>query len=888
MAELDLTECEQEPIHLPGSVQMHAVLLTVTGGVVSHISDNASRLLPGAAGSWLSQPLAEVWDALGLRVDLIEAVSEIPSAPDSLFVKEQTRGGQTLNIRTHRWGGRVTWEFVEDGGNVAHGKVSSEDIFFGRDPGNPFRACQIAADHLAWLTGYDRVMVYRFHPDLTGEVVAEVCASDATPFLGLRYPASDIPAQARALFLANPLRIISDVQGVTAEILEAPGAGPLDCTHVLSRGVSPYHIEYLKNMGVGATFASSILVNGKLWGLAVGHHKGPRLCAPGLGGQIVAVCAQLARKVTFYEEQAADRDGRRAAQEKEAFEGVFAGASALTALRGLLFGRLSLQNLFAASGAAVWVGGGFAAVGSTPHESWLKRLYEWARAHVVPQDGSLVAETFATVPATLAEPDLPAAGFCIGAFGPPEAALIVVVFRPEITQEVFWGGDPTAVAIRDANQALRPRKSFSLWRQTVKGQPRAWEPGTQQRLTALMTCLAGEKETLPSARAAAFAKAIVSLISLNDRAPGQGRLELNASHEGIALLVEKQGNAKAHLHDANQGVYRMLGLDPVFDAGADVEKILSGIGVRVDALGEGQQRVNFWSPQYGLRVLATERKQALLVCHGSAQRRWDAIHFFDVTRDHRLSEAMSVAHEQRQQIELSQSAWLSNMTHEMRTPLGAVSGLAELIKDDPGLDEGERAELAGHIQDASKHLLTIVDRLLDLAEHEAGRLVLEDNESCDLVALARSSVAWLRVAAEDKNIELCDVVTDAPAYSVHADVSRLRQVIVNVLGNAIKYTPANGKVSCRVGRNASGMLFVEVEDTGVGIPAEKLGRVFDRFYRVKDESVAGQEGVGLGLAISKAIMELHGGAIQLTSTYGRGTVVRMLLPKWRRLEAAAA
>src|SRR5262249_39585532 len=137
---------------------------------------------------------------------------------------------------------------------------------------------QEAARQMKILTGFDRVMLYQFHPDGSGEVIAEVAAGGLEPFLGLHYPASDIPRQARTLYERNWLRIIADVSKKPALLLSTAthNAALLDLSMSVLRSVSPIHIEYLQNMGVGASMSVSVLRDGKLWGLFACHHYGPR------------------------------------------------------------------------------------------------------------------------------------------------------------------------------------------------------------------------------------------------------------------------------------------------------------------------------------------------------------------------------------------------------------------------------------------------------------------------------------------------------------------------------------------------------------------------------------------------------------------------------------
>ena len=135
-----------------------------------------------------------------------------------------------------------------------------------------------AARQVRAITGFDRAMIYRFHEDGVGEVVAEAARSPANPFLGLHYPASDIPVQARALYLRSPFRVIADVHAQTSAILpQTVSTAPLDLSLAVTRAVSPVHLEYLRNRGVGASLSISIIVEGRLWGLIACHHDTARL-----------------------------------------------------------------------------------------------------------------------------------------------------------------------------------------------------------------------------------------------------------------------------------------------------------------------------------------------------------------------------------------------------------------------------------------------------------------------------------------------------------------------------------------------------------------------------------------------------------------------------------
>jgi light-regulated signal transduction histidine kinase (bacteriophytochrome) len=878
MADLDLSECEREPIHQLGAVQAHAVLIAVDekSGRVSHVSDNGEALFGAPPRSWLGTPWGPLAAALGLDPDPRAA----PDAPGASFHTVDLGRGRVA-VRAHRWRGRAIWELepaVDDDEEGGEEPVVADALAVAPGSLNVFRACQLTAEAYARATGYDRVMVYRFHPDWTGEVVAEVRKPDALPYLGLRYPATDIPSQARALFLLQPLRIIVDVQGVTSPILEAPGAGPLDCSHVTSRSVSPYHLEYLRNMGVGATIASSLVVDGRLWGLMVGHHDGPRRCPARRAASAIALGQRLAQWIEEQDRATSALRERRAATESAVLGAVFDGASPEEALRALLFGRLAVQNLLEARAAAVITEDAICAVGPGPSAGWLRALYEWAVGGAV-QPGAVGAWT--SVP-----PELPGAeggeeapaGLLVGvAHAPGVAPVVVVALRAEVAEEVCWGGDPATPATRDAQQRIRPRKSFDLWRQVTRGKSRPWTDAQIARLGFVI----GHLSALIADTRRPLSAAIGDLLSLKDRDPRHAHLELEARQEGIALVLDHRQGHELRLHDANPGMFELLGVDPLFDRDRSLAEILASAGVELARLDAPAARVEFWSPARGLRILQTERRRALLVVHGGDQRSWHTVHFLDVTMDQRLMLAMTVARDQARLAELTQSALLSNMSHEMRTPLNAIIGLAEILRDDAELSADQRSEFLAHMQDAGQHLLGLVNGLLDLAAHEAGRLSLQQVQAFDLAALVRNALAWLRPMAERKEVTLAPLEASLDPALVSADEQRIRQVVLNLVSNAIKFSSRHGTVSCRLGEDpVSRAVVFEVRDNGVGIPRAHLSRVFERFFRVSGD--ASTEGTGLGLAISKALVELHGGTIALSSRQGQGTVVRIELPGWRR------
>jgi PAS domain S-box-containing protein len=237
----------------------------------------------------------------------------------------------------------------------------------------------------------------------------------------------------------------------------------------------------------------------------------------------------------------------------------------------------------------------------------------------------------------------------------------------------------------------------------------------------------------------------------------------------------------------------------------------------------------------------------------------------DVTERHRLAEERD-----RMKDEL-----VALVSHELRNPIGAIRGYVEMLVDTPGLT-GTQRMFADVIDRTSAHLLNLVDDLLDLARLDAGHIAI-DPRPVSLTRLVLQAVDDHRAAAEAEHLTVtADLVPHPP---VHADPVRLRQVLDNLLSNAIKYTPTGGAVAVGLGGDdADGTAVVTIADTGIGVPAEQYPQLFGRFFRASTAVESGIKGTGLGLAVTRAIVEAHGGTVAAAPREGGGTVFTVRLP----------
>ncbi|MBU6506509.1 MAG: hybrid sensor histidine kinase/response regulator [Alphaproteobacteria bacterium] len=239
-----------------------------------------------------------------------------------------------------------------------------------------------------------------------------------------------------------------------------------------------------------------------------------------------------------------------------------------------------------------------------------------------------------------------------------------------------------------------------------------------------------------------------------------------------------------------------------------------------------------------------------------------------------------VAKEQAEAANRSKSEFLANMSHELRTPLNAIIGFSEIMRDGKfGPLSVKYMEYATAIADSGNHLLTVINNILDMSRAEANRLVLLEEE-IEIARAVAFSVGTIEEMARHAEIDChSEIPEDLPRF--FGDAAKLRQILINLLANAVKFTPSGGKVSVAVEQGPDGGMVFHVRDTGIGIPPEKLPLALAPFGQVDSGFTRQHSGTGLGLPLTKRLIELHGGTMQIDSKPGKGTTVTAQFPKER-------
>jgi light-regulated signal transduction histidine kinase (bacteriophytochrome) len=453
---VDLSECDSEPIHIPGATQPHGILFGLSRGElrIEAVSENVADHVGQDARGLLGRPFAALLDG-SCRDALTEAASmalgdSVRLAP----IKLGFASSPPMRTLIHSGPEGLLLEAEQPS---QHAELAPSDLFARFDA---------ASSRL--LTGYDRVKIYRFAPDWSGEVIAEDGNGVLPSYMGLHFPASDIPPQARTLYTRNLERQIPDIGYTPVKLLQT-SPEPLDLSLIGLRTVSPNHIAYLQDMGVGASMSISILRQGALWGLVACHHHSAYYVPPELRQASVLLAQLAAWQLTVVEEaeivrrsvdvKAIEADLLRATSNGQDYrEGLQRNSAALLGL--LQAGGLVLSG----HGGAVFT------MGEVPETTALTPLLRWLAAR-----GPDMFETDHLASHYPPGAHLPeAAGvLAVPLDGSPDN--VMVWFRPELRRTVTWSGDPDQGAQILAGSD-RPHRSFAAWTEEVRLRSRPWEP----------------------------------------------------------------------------------------------------------------------------------------------------------------------------------------------------------------------------------------------------------------------------------------------------------------------------------------------------------------------------------------------------------------------------
>lgn len=596
IAKVDLSECEREPVHVPGAIQPFGSLVAfvLPTWSIAHVSLNAAALFgTPSPEEMIGTAIDTILDAKiihDLRNTFQSAM--ISSQPERLASIQVGPERQDYDILVHPSGALAIAEFIPCAGADT---IRSDPTTLVKTIIDRLRRTTTfpaflssAARQIRAVTGYDRVMIYKFLPDDSGQVLAEALRAGLPPFLHLRYPASDIPSQARALFKRQWLRMIPEVDYRPIPIVPPLTAKklPIDLSLSTLRSASPVHLQYLKNMGSAATLTVSIMDGDRLWGLIACHHDTPRRISAATGAAVELFAQVFSTQIEVKQQRDdlalvatahAAHDQLIAAMRPE--ETIFQNLTSFGAL---------LQAMIPCDGIGIWTDGRFEGEGATPPPDAIPELVRFL-------GGYPVDRAFATHELARHLPDalryIPDASGLIAIPFSKAPRDYLLLFRREIIQTVQWGGNPNKAVETDAvGLMLGPRNSFAAWKETVGGTSTPWQrseiASAEMLRVSLLDTMLRRANLIDVERRAAQESQLLLVAELNHRvknvlavirslvrqsAQGAGSLEtfthdlqnrihaLSVAHDQLTLshwkaaplqtLIEAEAHAWTEAHD---------------------------------------------------------------------------------------------------------------------------------------------------------------------------------------------------------------------------------------------------------------------------------------------------------------------------------------------------
>ena len=749
-----------------------------------------------------------------------------------------------------------------------------------------FQVC----DSIHAIMDCERAMIYRFHDDWSGEVIAERTSSQVEPFLGLRFPPTDIPRQARQLFLEAGTRHIFNTNRSDTRLVQVAGTDSLlDLSHAISRSVSPYHLEYLRNMGTASTASCALIYGDRLWGLLSLHfsdNRAPTLSEVAFLQGFNADFGVCLRETLTAEKDASFRRSDRMLEKQRALlkENV-------DPFRTIMLSSMAVHRMINGQGACLVIGDEICSVGAVPHRAVVRDLCcRTGNSLDVMESGFFKALPEWVDPGKCGA----TAGFAITRLcDQPDAFLLV--FRDGVSQSVTWGGDPRRIESKDGAAQVTPRRSFEKWVETVEGRASPWTPLQKRSLEKCLEGMLGFFDASP--------RELTMLMRTGLRQANQKREFLRADvaeiidglKTAIAVGVETNDGDPAKIVAINTGASEAFVITPAEAVGLTLSDLEQAIGAALDQVTEGTVSTNIatvnngirdWEISVGLIFEYSNRAAADQDC------RIQVFEFRDVTEAKRIEQALLVSRDQAIHSAELKSEFFAKLSHELRTPLNAMIGLSSLlIESTSSALDAKTLKLLEKINEASEHMSEVVATSLDNSA-VIQSVGISDCDAIELRPIAEQVADMLLPSATSREVTIrVDIPKD---LLCQGEPRAVKQMLINLLGNAIKYNVPKGEIVVGAESEDGRFVRLRISDTGIGMSAEQVEQCMKPYQRF-----ATGEGSGLGLSITNHLVSTMGGVITIQSELGTGTTVDVLLPQfdsdarmrpldaneWRRREA---
>ena len=820
LEEVDLTNCDREPIHISGHIQPHGVLLVVREPQLEivQVSDNTLHLLGFAPESAIGQDLSLLFDRVQLEklkaclrnenlktVNPIKLYVERPGkslefdcilhrVQEVLMVElELATSQENLSVFSFYHSVRATVSKIQSAKNL-------KDL------------CQVTVEEVRQISGFDRVMVYQFDPEGNGAVIAEDKAEKLSPFLGLNYPSSDIPKQARQLYSLNWLRLIPDINYKPVPIVSEKNAvttQPRDLSFSVLRSVSPIHIEYLQNMGVAASMSISLIKDKELWGLIACHNYTPKY----LNYELRAACEFIGQVMSLeLQSKEGNEDYDYKLHLKSLQTKIFEDISTSENLSQVLVKcQHNLLEAVNAQGAAIVFGDNCYRVGQTPEGESLTYLTQWVQKH-------LKQEIFYTDSLAKCYPEAEefkdTASGCLAIAISPTQKIYVLWFRPEVIKTVNWAGNPNKPlqTDEDGNYRLSPRKSFELWKENVRYKSLPWK---QCEIDAALE----------------LRKAMINIVLCQiDKLEKLNR----ALEESVAREREKTAHLKTAMSELKRAQTQLV-----------QSERMSSLGQLVSAVAyEVTNPINFI---HGNLIYANEYSQKMI----------DLLQLYE---QHYPSPSPEI----QAQIEAVELEFivedLPKLLGSMKVGANRIREIVQSLRNFSRIDEADIKPVDIH-DGLDSALLILSNRLKPKPDRPAIHLIKE-----------YGSLPLVECYPVQINQVFMNVLTNAIDALEDAFVNNNLSSHCGDKEEPVKCGQIRIVTEICPGEKA---VAVRIEDNGCGMTQTVRQKIFEPFFTTK---LVGK-GAGIGLTISHEIaVEQHGGKLTCISAPGEGTELIIEIP----------
>ncbi|MBN9378902.1 MAG: GAF domain-containing protein [Chlamydiales bacterium] len=711
-------------------------------------------------------------------------------------------------------------------------------------------AVQSICEELKSIFLFDKVLIYRFRSDGHGEVIGEARDDSMEDYLGLRFPASDVPPQVRETYLLNPLRFIQNAYDSPIQILSLSDQPALDLTDCLLKGVSPVHQDYIRAMNLTTSLSLALIVQDKLWGLLCFHHRTPKEL-PYPARSLIHFTSQLLGMLIEIHEDETKINLELEVKKKLLHIAHFDDTKPKDFIDIFITFTTKLLKILNADGCCISYQGKIEVSGKTPPLAFLHGLIDWLA------EGPLMgSEYFFTDHLIEKYPQVKefihlAAGIMAYRISPGKKEMIVW-FRADQITNVHWGGNPNRAEMMLSEGGLSPHHSFSLYVETVYGKSVPWLP--EEILTA------NEIQDF-------MKKVIIERLYVEKRIIEgevlQFQLAVDAVKNGIFILssdkkilwcnsyfsqvFQDQGDIKGHsfVH-----VLQRAKADYLFP---EVDEQQNGLCEHEVGFGEDPKKfLMFYLNAYTIELIG--------------ERRYIGV-AYDMTNIKETTEKLKKLNEQKDN-------FLRMAAHDLRNPLASILMSASILKSQ-NVEVNAAKKLNEIIERQGQFMLAMLNKFVDISVLQNIE-INEKKEQTQLQKFFDEITAANKILFDAKGINLRTAFR-FETQEAFMDRIKIKQVIENLLSNAIKYSYPDTTVVFKV-HATKNQLYVEVEDQGLGIPLEEQDRIFMPLANLSPKPTGNESSTGVGLSICKKMIQSLHGEMGFTSTPQKGSKFYFKIP----------